>query len=103
MTNEDKEAVMNGQVDGIDPEVDESEFEELDIDALVSATGNVPGEMLNAIFLALMPFRLTHKKYIDLLDDIDHLRSAHVSTLRLADESKSLCCSLWGQDAPSCR
>jgi polyhydroxyalkanoate synthase len=43
----------------------------IDIDAVVDATGNVPGEMLNAIFLALMPFRLTHKKYIDLLDDID--------------------------------
>jgi molecular chaperone GrpE len=36
VTNEDKEAVMNGQVDGIEPEVDESEFEELDIDALIT-------------------------------------------------------------------
>ena len=36
VTNEDKEAVMNGQVDGIEPEADESEFEELDIDALIT-------------------------------------------------------------------
>jgi molecular chaperone GrpE len=36
VTNEDKEAVMNGQVDEMEPEVDESEFEELDIDALIT-------------------------------------------------------------------
>src|SRR3954471_14185817 len=36
VTNEDKEAVMNGQVDGMEPEVDEPEFEELDIDALIT-------------------------------------------------------------------
>ena len=31
-----------------------------------AATGNVPGEMLNALFLGLMPFRLTSQKYVDL-------------------------------------
>jgi polyhydroxyalkanoate synthase len=45
--------------------------EHVDIDALVATTGNVPGDMLNALFLSLMPFRLTSQKYIGLLDQID--------------------------------
>jgi polyhydroxyalkanoate synthase subunit PhaC len=44
----------------------------VDLDALVGAMGNVPGELLNALFLALLPFRLTSKKYVDLLDQIDN-------------------------------
>jgi poly[(R)-3-hydroxyalkanoate] polymerase subunit PhaC len=35
--------------------------------ALIEASGNVPGEMLNALFLALMPFRLAQQKYVRLL------------------------------------
>jgi polyhydroxyalkanoate synthase subunit PhaC len=34
---------------------------------LIEASGNVPGELLNALFLALMPFRLTQQKYVRLL------------------------------------
>jgi polyhydroxyalkanoate synthase subunit PhaC len=34
---------------------------------LIAASGNVPGELLNALFLALMPFRLTQQKYVRLL------------------------------------
>lgn len=45
--------------------------EHVDVDALVATTGNVPGELLNALFLGLMPFRLTSQKYVDLLDHID--------------------------------
>jgi polyhydroxyalkanoate synthase len=45
--------------------------EHLDVDALVATTGNVPGDMLNALFLSLMPFRLTSQKYVGLLDQID--------------------------------
>jgi polyhydroxyalkanoate synthase subunit PhaC len=45
--------------------------EHVDLDALVSAAGNIPGELLNALFLGLMPFRLTSQKYVDLLDQID--------------------------------
>jgi polyhydroxyalkanoate synthase subunit PhaC len=45
--------------------------EHLDLSQLASATGNVPGEMLNALFLSLMPFRLTSQKYVDLMDHID--------------------------------
>lgn len=38
----------------------------LDTD-LVASCGNVPGEVLNTLFLALMPFRLTQEKYVKLL------------------------------------
>ena len=34
---------------------------------LLSESGNVSGELLNLVFLALMPFRLTQQKYVDLL------------------------------------
>jgi len=34
---------------------------------LLSESGNVSGEMLNLVFLALMPFRLTQQKYVNLL------------------------------------
>jgi polyhydroxyalkanoate synthase subunit PhaC len=47
----------------------------VDLEALVATTGNVPGEMLNALFLGLMPFRLTSQKYMDLLDHIDDQRA----------------------------
>lgn len=45
--------------------------EHVDLDALVATTGNVSGEMLNVLFLALQPFRLTSQKYVGLLDHID--------------------------------
>jgi poly[(R)-3-hydroxyalkanoate] polymerase subunit PhaC len=35
--------------------------------ALIAAGGNVPGEVLNALFLALMPLRLAQHKYVRLL------------------------------------
>jgi polyhydroxyalkanoate synthase subunit PhaC len=34
---------------------------------LLTQSGNVPGEFLNGLFLALMPFRLTQQKYVHLL------------------------------------
>jgi polyhydroxyalkanoate synthase len=34
---------------------------------LLRRSGNVPGEALNGLFLALMPFRLTQQKYVRLL------------------------------------
>lgn len=43
----------------------------VDVDALVAATGNVPGEMLNAMFVSLMPFRLNSQKYVELFDQLD--------------------------------
>ena len=43
----------------------------IDVDALVAAFGNVPGELLNYTFLSLMPFRLTMQKYLAIADDAD--------------------------------
>ena len=40
----------------------------VDVDRLVETFGNAPGELLNATFLALMPFRLTLQKYLALVD-----------------------------------
>lgn len=40
----------------------------IDIDALVDSVGNVPGEMLNAVFLGLMPYRLLGQKYVAMFD-----------------------------------
>jgi polyhydroxyalkanoate synthase len=34
---------------------------------LIAAGGNIPGEVLNALFLALMPLRLAQHKYVRLL------------------------------------
>lgn len=42
----------------------------VDVDALAAATGNVPGDWLNGLFLALMPWRLTSQKYVHLLDEL---------------------------------
>jgi polyhydroxyalkanoate synthase len=44
--------------------------EHVDLDALIATTGNVPGAMLNNVFLALMPFRLMSQKYADMLDQV---------------------------------
>jgi polyhydroxyalkanoate synthase len=38
----------------------------IDVDALTQS-GNVSGEFLNLVYLALMPFRLTQQKYVNLL------------------------------------
>jgi polyhydroxyalkanoate synthase len=43
----------------------------LDVDRIVDALGNVPGELLNAAFIALMPLRLTARKYAGLADIAD--------------------------------
>jgi polyhydroxyalkanoate synthase subunit PhaC len=39
--------------------------QQIDVD-LMTQSGNVSGEMLNMAYLALMPFRLTQQKYVDL-------------------------------------
>ena len=46
--------------------------EHMDLDALVATTGNVSGDLLNAAFLALMPFRLMSQKYVDVLDQANN-------------------------------
>jgi polyhydroxyalkanoate synthase len=40
----------------------------LDVDALVAAHGVVPGDVLNAAYVSLLPFRLLQQKYVNLLD-----------------------------------
>lgn len=47
---------------------------DLDVDRMVEVLGNVPGELLNATFLSLMPFRLTGQKYVALADIVDDPR-----------------------------
>ncbi len=44
---------------------------EVDVDALVDAWGNIPGELLNAVFLAQKPFQLGQQKYADFVAAID--------------------------------
>ncbi len=44
----------------------------VDLDRLVGCYGNVPGAMLNALFISLQPFRLGSKKYLDLVDLAEH-------------------------------
>jgi polyhydroxyalkanoate synthase len=46
----------------------------VDLARLVETFGNVPGELLNATFVALMPFRLTMQKYLALVDGADDPR-----------------------------
>jgi polyhydroxyalkanoate synthase len=43
----------------------------VDIDLLVDTMGNVPGEMLNLVFLSLKPFNLTGQKYLDMVNTLD--------------------------------
>ena len=40
----------------------------VDVDRMVEVLGNVPGTLLNAAFIALMPLRLTVRKYAGLAD-----------------------------------
>lgn len=40
---------------------------DLDLDTLLAASGNVPGELLNMAFIGLMPLRLSSQKYVDAL------------------------------------
>lgn len=42
--------------------------EALDIDLMVDALGNIPGDLLNAEFLMLKPLQLGYDKYLDLPD-----------------------------------
>ena len=48
----------------------------IDVDQLVDTLGNVPGELLNWLFLTLKPFRLTGQKYLDLVNILEDERAA---------------------------
>lgn len=43
----------------------------IDIDQLVDTFGNIPGEMMNWVFLNLKPYRLMGQKYLGLVDIMD--------------------------------
>jgi polyhydroxyalkanoate synthase len=48
---------------------------QIDIDLMVDTLGNIPGELLNQVFVSLMPFRLNSQKYVSLLDSADDRRA----------------------------
>ena len=54
----------------------------VDVDRMVEVLGNVPGSLLNAAFIALMPLRLTVRKYAGLADIADD-RAALENFLRM--------------------
>lgn len=43
----------------------------VDVDALVDAWGNIPGELMNAVFLAQKPFQLGQQKYADFVQSVE--------------------------------
>jgi polyhydroxyalkanoate synthase len=43
----------------------------VDVDALVDAWGNIPGELMNAVFLAQKPFQLGQQKYADFVETVE--------------------------------
>lgn len=43
----------------------------LDVDLLVETLGNIPGEFLNWAFLAMRPFQLAGKKYLDMIEHLE--------------------------------
>lgn len=49
---------------------------EVDVDLMVDALGNVPGELLNWTFLTLKPFQLMGRKYINMVDALADEKSA---------------------------
>lgn len=70
-------------VDGQTPDDVLSKWaQKLDVHTLVAASGNVPGDLLNAAFVALMPFRLLSQKYVALLDMV-HDRDKLENFLRM--------------------
>jgi polyhydroxyalkanoate synthase len=49
-------------------------IQHVDVDLMVDALGNIPGESLNFGFLMLKPFQLGLRKYVDLLEVLDNER-----------------------------
>ncbi len=54
----------------------------IDADQLVDTLGNIPGELMNWLFLSLKPYRLMGQKYLGLVDIMDD-RQALDSFLRM--------------------
>jgi len=43
----------------------------IDMELLIDTYGNIPGQLVNAVFLSLKPYALTSRKYFDLLEQAD--------------------------------
>jgi polyhydroxyalkanoate synthase len=54
----------------------------MDIDLMVDALGNIPGDFMNAGFLLLKPFQLGMQKYLDMLGVVEDQRKL-VNFLRM--------------------
>ncbi|CAN5326241.1 class III poly(R)-hydroxyalkanoic acid synthase subunit PhaC [soil metagenome] len=66
-------------------------IQEVDIDALIKHTGNIPGSWLQQTFISLNPFRLMGKKYLDLIDILDDAAAL----------KRFLCIEKWLHDTPN--
>lgn len=49
---------------------------EVDVDLMVEALGNIPGELLNWLFLTMKPFQLMGRKYVDMVDALGDEQAA---------------------------
>lgn len=47
----------------------------VDVDLMVDAMGNMPGDLMNWTFLNMKPYRLIAQKYIDMVDILDNEKS----------------------------
>lgn len=45
--------------------------QDVDVDQMVDALGNIPGDLLNYTFLSMNPYRLTSQKYLDMVQLLD--------------------------------
>jgi polyhydroxyalkanoate synthase subunit PhaC len=46
--------------------------QDIDVDLMVDALGNVPGDLMNYCYLTLKPYRLNAQKYVGLIDILDN-------------------------------
>lgn len=47
----------------------------VEIDTVVDAMGNIPGDVMNMLFLSLKPLRLAQQKYVDMIDQLDDVEA----------------------------
>ncbi len=45
--------------------------QDIDVDLMVDALGNIPAELMNGVYLMLKPLRLTQQKYVAMVDILD--------------------------------
>ena len=62
--------------------------------ATVDALGNVPGALLNWVFVSLKPYRLTSQKYVDMVDRLDDREALLVRSEDLRADHHALAVTL---------